>query len=153
MLCICTCASRSPHSALHSSSYLSYVGMLHRCFNTWADNNTLHCIYLTCIRPVHLEYACQLRGPHTSSSQIEVAQKFALSERWDIDYDSMMEHSNISPLSVHRQYLKLTIMHNIISGNFYFLLVFLHTIFIASFPGSLPLRIFTRVQEIPACDL
>ena len=116
--------SWSTHIDLVCTKARKLISMLHRRFNTWADTNTLLCIYLTCIRP-HLEYACQLWDPHPSSSiqQIEAVQKFACKvclKRWDMDYDSMMEHLNISPLSVHRQYLKLTTMHNIISGHFYF---------------------------------
>ena len=39
------------------------VGMLYRKFSTWADTDTLRCLYLTCIRP-HLEYIClPIMGP------------------------------------------------------------------------------------------
>ena len=40
------------------------AGTLHRKLSTWADTNTLRCLYLTCIRP-HLEYVCQLWYPYT----------------------------------------------------------------------------------------
>ena len=36
-------------------------------FSSWADTNTLRCLYLTCIRP-HLEYASQLWDPYQTRS-------------------------------------------------------------------------------------
>ena len=100
------------------------VGMLYRQFSTWADTNTLRCLYLTCIRP-HLEYACQLWDPYTSQGiqSLESIQKFACRvclKQWDLDYDSMLQLLDIPPLSTRRKYLKLTTMYNIVGSHSYF---------------------------------
>ena len=99
------------------------IGMLHRRFSSWADTNTLRCLYLTCIRP-HLEYASQLWGPYTNKGiqSLESVQKFACKvclQQWNlaIDYDSMLQLLNFPPLSTRRNFLKLTTMYKII-GNF-----------------------------------
>ena len=79
------------------------VGMLYRQFSTWADTNTLRCLYLTCIRP-HLEYACQLWDPYTSQGiqSLESIPKIACKvclKQWDLGYDSMLRLLDIPPLS------------------------------------------------------
>ena len=100
------------------------IGMLHRRFSSWADTNTLRCLYLTCIRP-HLEYASQLWDPYTNKGiqSLESVQKFACKvclQQWDLDYDSMLQLLNFPPLSTRRNFLKLTTMYKII-GNFSYL--------------------------------
>ena len=97
------------------------IGMLHRRFSSWADTNTLRCLYLTCIRP-HLEYASQLLDPYTNKGIqfLESVQKFACKvclQQWNLDYDSMLQLLNFPPLSTRRNFLKLTTMYKII-GNF-----------------------------------
>ena len=81
-------------------------------------------IYLTCIRP-HLEYACQLWDPSTNKNRhlLEDVQKFACRvclKRWDLDYDSMLQLLSIPPLTIWREYLKLTTTYNIIHGHWHF---------------------------------
>ena len=71
--------------------------------------------YTTCIR-LHLEYACQLWDPYTSKSwlSLEAVQKFASKvclKMWDLDYNTMLQLLNLPPLSVRREYLKLTAMY------------------------------------------
>ena len=100
------------------------VGMMYRQFYSWADSNTLLLIYQTCIRP-HLEYACQPWDPFLNKGMqsLEAVQKFACKvclKQWDLDYDSMLQLLNLPCLSVHREYLKLTTMYNIVSGHMYF---------------------------------
>ena len=41
----------------------------------------------------------------------------SLFKQWDLDYDSMLQLLNLPRLSVHRKYLKLTTMYNIVSGH------------------------------------
>ena len=100
------------------------VRMLYRRFSTWADTNTLLCIYLTCIRH-HLDYACQLWDPHTSKGiqTLEAVQTFVCKvclKRWDLDYDSMLQLLDLQLLFARRQHLKLSTMFNITTGNSYF---------------------------------
>ena len=90
--------------------------MLYRQLYSWATTNTLLLFYTTCIRP-HLEYACQLWDPYTSKSwlSLEAVQKFACKvclKMWDLDYNTMLQLLNLPPLSVRREYLKLTAMYN-----------------------------------------
>ena len=128
------------------------VGMLYRQFYTWADTNTLLCIYLTCIRP-HLEYACQLWDPYTSKGKqaLEAVQKFACKvclKKWDLDYERMLQLLDLQPLSVRRQYLKLTTMYNIIAGNSYFP----PYIFVPSnFPYSCNHRLYNHLPALIIC--
>ena len=91
------------------------IGMLYRQLYSWADTNTLLLFYTTCIRP-HLEYACQLWDPYTSKSwlSLEAVQKFACKvclKMWDLDYNNMLQLLNLPPLSVRREYLKLTAIY------------------------------------------
>ena len=86
--------------------------------------NTLLLFYTTCIRP-HLEYACQLWDPYTSKNwlSLEAVQKFACKvclKMWDLDYNTMLQLLNLPPLSVRREYLKLTAMYNILNGYSYY---------------------------------
>ena len=57
------------------------VGMLHRQFYSWANTSTLLLIYLTCIKFICMECACQLWNPFTSmrvhTVTLEAIQKFA----------------------------------------------------------------------------
>ena len=97
--------------------------MLYRRYSKWADTDTLRCIYLTCIRP-HLEYACQLWGPHINkmSQNLESIQKFACRvclKCWDLSYNCMLQELDLLPLTSHK-YLKLTTVYNMLSGNSYF---------------------------------
>ena len=39
---------------------------------------------------------------------------------WDLDYNTMLQLLNLSPLSVRREYLKLTAMYNILNGYSYY---------------------------------
>ena len=100
------------------------IGMLYRQLYSWADTNTLLLFYTTCIRP-HLEYACQLWDPYTSKNwlSLEAVQKFACKvclKMWDLDYNTMLQLLNLPPLSVRREYLKLTAMYNILNGYSYY---------------------------------
>ena len=100
------------------------VGMLYRKFSTWADTDTLRCLYLTCIRP-HLEYACQLWDPYTTEGihSLESVQKFACKvclKQWNMDYDSMLKLLGIPLLATRRKYLKLTTMYNIVHNSYFF---------------------------------
>ena len=54
------------------------TGMLFRQFS-WADTDTLHTLYLTCVRP-HFEYASQLWDPYTTKdiNLLESVQNFAM---------------------------------------------------------------------------
>ena len=101
------------------------IGMLYRQLYSWADTNTLLLFYTTCIRP-HLEYACQLWDPYTSKNwlSLEAVQKFACKvclKMWDLDYNTMLQLLNLPPLSVRREYLKLTAMYNILNGYIFIL--------------------------------
>ena len=100
------------------------VGMLYRKFSTWADTDTLRCLYLTCIRP-HLEYACQLWDPYTTEGihSLESVQKFACKvclKQSNMDYDSMLKLLGIPLLATRRKYLKLTTMYNIVHNSYFF---------------------------------
>lgn len=114
----------SEHIEQVCSKARKLVGMLYRQFYSWADTPILLLIYLTCIRP-HLEYACQLWDPSTNKNRhlLEDVQKFACRvclKRWDLDYDSMLQLLSIPPLTIRREYLKLTTMYNIIHGHSHF---------------------------------
>ena len=98
--------------------------MLYRKFSTWADTDTLRCLYLTCIRP-HLEYACQLWDPYTTEGihSLESVQTFACKvclKQWNMDYDSMLKLLGIPLLATRRKYLKLTTMYNIVHNSYFF---------------------------------
>ena len=71
-------------------------------------------IYVTCIRP-HLEYACQLWDPYTTKGiqSLESVQKFSCEvclKQWDMNYESMLEQLDLTPLSQRR---KLLINYNV----------------------------------------
>jgi len=81
-------------------------------------------IYVTCIRP-HLEYACQLWDPYTTKGiqSLESVQKFACKvclKQWDMNYESMLEQLDLTPLSQRRKLLKLITEYNIVNGIVYF---------------------------------
>ena len=54
---------------------------------------------------------------------LEAVQKFACKvclKMWDLDYNTMLQLLNLPPLSVRREYLKLTAMYNILNGYSYY---------------------------------
>ena len=98
--------------------------MLYRQFYAWADTSTMLCIYVTCIRP-HLEYACQLcMGPlhNQGYTVIGISTEICLQslKQWDMNYESMLEQLDLTPLSQRRKLLKLITMYNIVNGTVYF---------------------------------
>jgi len=89
--------------------YVAKPGDLSLCYiyrqlYAWADTSTMLHIYVTCIRP-HLEYACQLYPYTTKGIQsLESVQKFANKvciKQWDMNYESMLEQLDLTPLSQH----------------------------------------------------
>ena len=129
--------------------------MLYRKFSTWADTDTLRCLYLTCIRP-HLEYACQLWDPYTTEGihSLESVQKFACKvclKQWNMDYDSMLKLLGIPLLATRRKYLKLTTMYNIVHNSFFFfLLPFLYSII---FHTVVTILIVISLDLLPALSI
>ena len=83
---------------------------------SWADTNILSFFTLPAYARI---YACQLWDPYTSKSwlSLEAVQKFACKvclKMWDLDYNTMLQLLNLPPLSVRREYLKITAMYTII---------------------------------------
>ena len=89
-----------------------------------ANTSTMLRIYVTYIRP-HLEYAYQFWDPYTTKGiqSLESVPKFACKvclKQWDMNYESMLEQLDLTPLSQRRKLLKLITMYNIVNGTVYF---------------------------------
>ena len=89
------------------------VGILYRQFYAWADTSTM-------LRICHL---------HSSTLRVcmslESPQKFAIAcnvclKQWDMNYESMLEQLDFTPLSQRQKLLKLITMYNIVNGTVYF---------------------------------
>ena len=82
-------------------------------------------LYKTLIRP-HLEYAAPVWAPYLTKDiiNLEKIQKFALKlclNSWNAEnYDLLLELADIPSLESRRKHLKLSTLHKIYYGQFYF---------------------------------
>ena len=64
----------------------------------------------------------QLWDPYTTKGiqSLESVQKFACLKQWDMNYESMLEQLDLTPLSQRRKLLKLITIYSIVNGTVYF---------------------------------
>ena len=100
------------------------LGLLYRRFYQHADQQTLHQLYISIVRP-HMEYAAPVWDPHLRKDQdlLESTQKFAckmMTKKWDRGYDELLNMTNLPSLADRSLYLKLCSLYKIVYDLSYF---------------------------------
>jgi hypothetical protein len=99
--------SWSPHVDEICSKARKVLGLLFRRYYQFSSSETLRQLYVSLVRP-HLEYACHVWAPHTSSDikTLENVQKFAckmISRRWNgAMYEELLTTTNLPALEKAR---------------------------------------------------
>ena len=94
------------------------LGLLYRCFYRQSNEQMLHQLYLSLVRP-HLEYAAPVWSPYLHKN-INMLERSSRAKIWDSSYNELLERLHLPTPAQRRLHLSLCFMYRTIHGLLYF---------------------------------